>query len=104
MIIFFDRKTGKIEGTIDGRVHDEQHLKMWIGDPSEVDRIIIQWKPMKWFDKEGNEVDENAVDMYAVGYAPDHPQGDIIVGFEKRTASISDYKIDPKTKEIIKNE
>lgn len=45
MIIFYNLKTGEIEGTIDGRVHNEDHLKMWIGDKKEVGRIICEWKP-----------------------------------------------------------
>lgn len=41
MIIFYNKSTHEIIGTIDGRVHSEQQLKMFIGDPKEVDKIII---------------------------------------------------------------
>ena len=30
MIIFYDKTTGKIIGTIQGRVHTKEHLNMWI--------------------------------------------------------------------------
>jgi len=42
MILFYNKILGKIEGTIDGRVHTEDHLKMWIGEGTE--RIVCQWE------------------------------------------------------------
>jgi len=43
MIIFYEKSTGKIVGTIDGRVHGEDHLRMWVGDENN-GRIVLQWK------------------------------------------------------------
>lgn len=101
MIIFYNKFTGAIEGTIDGRVHDEQQLKMWVGEQSETERIVIQWKAKRWLDPEGNEVDENAVDATSIVYEPDHPQAALIAEFERRTTSIYSYKIDLQTKELV---
>jgi len=47
MIYFYDKETGKIVGTIDGRVHSEAHLKMWIGDRDKTERVIVPWKVEK---------------------------------------------------------
>ena len=44
MILFFDKKTGDIFATIDGRVHDEKQLKCYITDGKrEVGKYIIGW-------------------------------------------------------------
>lgn len=61
MILFYEKQTGKIIGTIDGRIHNEDHLKMWIGDPTKIGRMIIEWA------KDGATGD----------YRPDFPQEDI---------------------------
>jgi len=47
MIYFYDKETGKIVGTIEGRVHSEAHLKMWIGDRDKTERVIVPWKVEK---------------------------------------------------------
>lgn len=101
MIIFYNKNTGLIEGTIDGRVHGEQHLKMWVGDPKETDRIVIQWEPVKWFDRLGNEVAKEAPDIAAVGYSVNHEQAELILEFEKDRGKLYQYKIDPETKKFI---
>jgi len=44
MIIFFEKNTGKIIGTIEGRIHGEIHLNQWIGDKKNISRFVIQWK------------------------------------------------------------
>lgn len=44
MILFKDKSTGQIIGKIDGRVHSEAQLKMWIGDPETTERVIIDWE------------------------------------------------------------
>jgi hypothetical protein len=43
MIIFYNKKTGKIVGNIEGRIHTNEHLNMWIGDREETDRIVCNW-------------------------------------------------------------
>lgn len=51
MIIFYNRETGDIVGTIEGRVHDEIHHKMWIGDKETTDRLVINWEPVETDEK-----------------------------------------------------
>lgn len=44
MILFYNKKDGKIFATIDGRVHDERHLKCHINSgKEEVGKFIIGW-------------------------------------------------------------
>lgn len=43
MIIFYEKETGNIVGTVHGRIHPESELKMWIGDKEKTERIICQW-------------------------------------------------------------
>lgn len=46
MIIFFDKRTGEIHGTIDGRVHDEKHLNCLVDNgigEENIGRYIIGW-------------------------------------------------------------
>ncbi len=57
MIIFFDKETGNIVGSAMGRTHSEEEKKMWVGDPKEVDRIVVEWKPMSWKkEKDGRKI------------------------------------------------
>lgn len=107
MIIYFDKKTGDIVGTVEGRIHDESHLGMWIGDKEQNDRIIVQYKAVKWYDKDGNEVPQNALDseghsvVYAADFEPQTEQKDLFVELDKKPAKIYKYKVDPKTKLLI---
>lgn len=86
MIIFYNKNTGKIEGTIDGRVHHASHLKMWIGDSKETERIIINW----------------IQDKKTKNYIPEHEQKDLFIKLDKRQIRIKNYKVDVKTKKIVK--
>jgi hypothetical protein len=95
MIIFYNKQTGKIEGTIDGRIHPDDHLKMWIGDKDKTERLIVQWKPVKNYkDEKGN--------LIAQDFEPQHEQKELWVGLEKREKRIYDYKVDVKTKLLVK--
>jgi len=78
MIIFFNKITGLIEGTIAGRTHAKEELNMWIGDKAETDRVIIEW----------------------VEGFPDHKQKDLFTKIEEKQESIFDYKINLKTLEL----
>ena len=108
MILFYNRKTGRIIGKIDGRVHSEDHLKMWYGTKEENERIIINWLPVAYFDKHGKKVekDEKNEDgskkAYTADFMPDHTQSDILVAIEKDPHTLSEYKIDLKTKQLVK--
>lgn len=94
MIIFYNLKTGKVEGTIEGRVHDESHLRMWIGDKNEVGRIVCEWKSTgeKTITMiEGKEV-------INIEYEPEI-QKDIYNEIETKR-NIKDFKVDIKTKTL----
>lgn len=94
MIIFYDKKTGRITGTIDGRIHSPEHLKIWIGDKKKTDRIIVNWNPVKTYkDKKGN--------VTAVDYAPEHEQKELFMRLDKNPIDIYQYKVDLKTKKLV---
>jgi len=85
MIIFYNKLTGKIVGTIEGRLHSEDHLKMWIGSKDEIDRVVCQWK--KTFDE----------------WLPDlqnKEQSTIFVSLDKKEAHLGEYIIDITTKKL----
>lgn len=48
MIIFFNKKTGKIIGTVDGRIHPKESKSWSINDSSlnkkDIDKMIIGWQ------------------------------------------------------------
>ena len=69
MIIFYNKQTGNIVGTIDGRTHSKEHLTMWVGSKEENERIIVQWKRELEHDKSG--------EVIAIQFTPDHKQADI---------------------------
>lgn len=46
MIIFYNKQTGVISGTIDGRVHKD-HMNMWVGDKETNDRLVFEWKRLE---------------------------------------------------------
>ena len=97
MIIFYNKKTGSITGTIEGRIHLEHHLKMWVGKKGKTNRLIIQWKAVKDHkDKEGNVI--------ARDYSPDTTQKDIFVELDQKPSKIHEYKIDIKTKLLVKKQ
>ena len=47
MMIFYDKVTGEIVGTVHGRIHAEEEKRMWIGNKEETDRIIYEWSEIK---------------------------------------------------------
>lgn len=94
MIIFYNRKTGQIVGTISGRINSKEEFGMWIGDKSENGRIICQWKPTKIYKAEDGSV--NVSD-----FVPDHPQPEILKEAGKDGMSIYKHRIDLKTKRFV---
>ena len=102
MIIFYNKKTGQIIGTLLGRIHRKDELKMWIGEKKENDRLIVNWKPVRWFNKEGKEVRKDAPDVFRAEFKPDHPQAELFEQLEKNPTKIYEYRVDLKTKKLIK--
>lgn len=79
MIIFYDKKTGDIVGNIEGRIHSDEHLRMWIGEDTE--RIVCQW-----VQGEDGEF---------------HPEIPIFSEMEN-SRDIKNFAVDPITKTVIK--
>ena len=102
MIIFYKKQTGEIIGTIDGRIHPEEHLNMWIGDKNETDRIVVNWKPVKWYNQKGEIVDKDAPDVFTADYEPEHEQKDLFILLDKNPIKVYDYKIDTASKLLVK--
>lgn len=78
MIIFYNKKTGLIIGTINGRVHSDQEFSMWIGDKNDNDRIIVEWENSK----------------------PITNQSEIFIDIDNKKINIFNYKVDIKTKKL----
>ena len=76
MIIFFNKKSGNIVGTIEGRINGEDHLRMWIGSTNENGRIVCQWKQ-----KGDGE------------FEPESPQKEIFIEIDKNPSKIYKYKV-----------
>ena len=118
MIIFFFLLTGVIAGTIDGRVHTDAQLKMWIGDKHTNERIVIPWTKIIDSEKEieAERMQEAGKDMqgnmlfrkvkikekvYQSHFEPEHTQKELIIALDKGKESILDYAIDVKTKMLV---
>jgi hypothetical protein len=87
MILFYDKKTGKIFATIDGRVHDERQLNAYVSNgQQEIGKYIIGW-----IEGKGGQIESNMDKMK------------ILQKFEDITPeSPLDYKIDIKNNKLIK--
>jgi hypothetical protein len=108
MIIFTDKITGEVIGTIDGRTHSEQHLKMWIGEKDKTVRTVIEWKPVKFVDEKNKEVKKDKVrELRLKGkrvraiWEPQHTDKEIFKKIDRRELKIQDYKLN-KTGHFIK--
>ena len=102
MIIFYNKKSGQIIGTIDGRIHPPEHLKMWVGDKKETDRLVIQWKPVKWYDEKGEEVSKTSKKVFTADFEPDCSQKELVAEIEKNPSKLYNYKVDTNNKTLIK--
>lgn len=85
MIIFYNKSSGDIVGTIGGRVHSPAHMKMWIGDENETDRLVFEWV----LDADNK-------------YIPDFEQTDLLSQVEKNGSVLKQYKVDIETKLLVK--
>lgn len=82
------KDTGKIKGTIEGRIHGDMHLNQWIGDREKTNRLVVNWVK----NEQGNY--EPAV--------PDSEQYAIFVKLDKNPTSIYDYVIDTVSGKLVK--
>ena len=118
MIIFYNKHTGKIYGTIDGRIHDK-HQDMWI-QPSSVEKKDIAKKEIK-YKKKTKIVEEPKFGFQLIdekkkifkkvkigtkmvkrgaGLEIDEPQKELIEDFEKGKKIIYDYKVKLKNGKV----
>ena len=120
MIIFYNKKTGNIFGKIDGRVHTEERLKMWI-QPSNVAKkdivkYVVPFKPnlveeevpiTEWrmVDEKTKKVKKVVVrkekQMVTRGVKPAVPFADFIYDFESGKRFIHDYKVKLKNGKVV---
>ena len=84
MIVFYEKKTGNIVGTIEGRIHSEDQMGMWIGDRKKTDRIVCNWQLIK-----GTQ-----------DYEPEN-QKQVFTELDKNPGNIFKYKVNLKTKTLV---
>ena len=119
MIIFYDKRTGDIFGTIGGRVHDKDEVEKLFIKPSnlskkDIGRFVVPFKtkykveevPVTEFrvvDKKTMRVEEVVVGKKKVrvgaGMAPAIKQADLILRFETGEESIFDYRLEVRNGE-----
>jgi hypothetical protein len=95
MIIFYDKKSGDIVGSVFGRIHTKDQKDMYIGDPNTVGKIVCEWKPVKnyyeweflWFKGK----------VIAQDFEPNSEQKDLFINFDKNSSDIYNYKVDITT-------
>lgn len=121
MIIFYNKKTGNIVGSIDGRKHSEDQLKMWVGDKKENGRIVCSWERTgeeRTYEREEERlvetplVDADGLPMFKKlvvitketkrDYEPDHEQKDIFNSLDRKETKLSDYYVDVIEKRLKK--
>jgi hypothetical protein len=90
MIIFFNKQSGEIKGTIEGRVHNTTHLNQWSGDKEENDRLIITWIKNKDEQYEPDITDLN--------------QKQFFIDIDKKPMMVYDFYVDPKSKVLQRKE
>ena len=88
MIVFYITKTGRVVGTIEGRIHGKEHLDIWIGGRNKTSRIIYNWKK--------NKLGKYEPDI------KDKAQRKIIKDIDKKTNLVYNFMIDVTTKKLIK--
>lgn len=78
MIIFYHKKTGEIIGTVEGRVHFQEHMKVTVSrhnvDDKDIGRIVIGYEDTG---EEGKELIEHNLHLWKhqlVFEDPIHPK------------------------------
>jgi len=90
MIIFYNKTTGQITGTIDGRIHGKEHLNMWVGPKDDNARLVIMWAKNKKGFFEPNVQDKSFKN--------------ILTELDKKKLNIYDFVIDTDKATLIKKE
>jgi len=111
MIIFYNKKTNKIYGVVEGRVHDNPEKELIkssdIAD-EDIGKYVVPFKPVfqeiekpikKFFikNKKTGEVEERVVgtekETIPAGLVPDVPFANQILRFERKIDDIFQFKI-----------
>lgn len=90
MIIFYNKKTGKVIGTIDGRVHGKEHMQAMVSNtenpPKDVAKMVIG------YEEKGRKV---------IGHNLDHFEK--LKDFESTSPNTPfHYKIDVKSNKLVR--
>jgi hypothetical protein len=101
MIVFFQKSDGKIVGCLEGRIHDKDHLKIHIGSIDEIEKLVIQWKPVKFYNKDGKEIDPKKEKIFTADFEPEHEQKDLFTLLDQSSSKVYDYRVDLKTKTLV---
>ncbi|KXB08713.1 hypothetical protein AKJ59_00600 [candidate division MSBL1 archaeon SCGC-AAA385M02] len=121
MIIFYEKKTGRIFGVINGRKHDDNAIEnTWLQPgnlkKSEVGKYIVPFKTkykmvkepiteLRVVDQETMKVEKVKVGEKEVkqsaGMEPDVPFADLVLDFESGKKDIYDYKIKLKNGKVV---
>lgn len=118
MIIFVDKSTHKIIGTINGRVHNEAQLKMFIGDKETTERVVFPWVQKidgveevtkeimeeAGQDLEGNKLYKKTTvkdKIVKKHWEPDFKDKELLIDFDRGRKKISNYLFDLETREFI---
>lgn len=83
MIIFYNKKTGEVVGTVAGRYHNDKHRNMAIGDS---EKLIINWS----FDKTLNE------------WVPDYKDKELATRLDLGLEDVYSYRINILDKTLTK--
>lgn len=119
MIIFYDKETGEVVGTIEGRKHSKDVLeKVWIGDKKKIGRKIVEWErtgkeKIKEYTEKIQEPIGETIEGFPMfkeiivkkrkkikEYEPDCEQPSLLKKIEKGSEDIYSYKI--KNEKLIK--
>jgi len=119
MIIFYNKKSGDIFGTVNGRVHenvDKEFIKPSNLEVEEVGKYMVPFKIVfheveepikKWFmiNKKTQEVEERVVGMKKVevpdGMAPDVSFFQLILDFESGKENVLDYRVELDKDKVV---
>ena len=125
MIIFYNpNNNGKIIGVIEGRIHGQEHAKMWIGDKNKIKRLVIQWEACekkeeiiekeieigKKIDKDGfyKPITKKVKEKHKIKeFKPDvkgKKQKEILITIDKNPILIYDFIIDTDSLKLVKKE
>jgi hypothetical protein len=124
MIIDYNKKTGQIYGVINGRIHDKNiinntSLSISGINPSDIGRIVVQWKPTsntidivnepifeEYVDGDGfteaRQVGIKKKKVISQQYEPDSKQKDLFVKFDSGDEDIYNYKVNLARMELEK--